>query len=417
MTAQPPKSFLAILYTKSAPLIIGICSLYIVAIIATAIMYFLPWHFIEKIPAVKRDQLISTGVFSHKVHPLYREWLNHFVAPPNSIRSNHYTMDTYRLYNVLRTEITDENDSKVDELGFSNSTTPHNSRILFVGDSFGVGLSAGSHMAPAAIFHRLTGVPTYNASNPGYGLAQYIALINYFTKQLPQQERFTNRDVVILTYLGNDYLADIMLYEQHIKYEKHPILWIIQLGPLRNWIKYLHFKWIPEATAFEANKIPAGRYSPIWLQCNTPHSLPFALPPLFSSFLDRQMVMSYVAKARPFLEQLKELQNAGLHIKIVIIPIGLQVIFNDIDWGATTKSTPTLVKELPEIYSCMNAMESEVVKMYQQFGFDTLDLTPVLRDMPEHCQFYQPADTHCTALGYEAIVRTIVQQWPNLGQQ
>jgi hypothetical protein len=45
-----------------------------------------------------------------------------------------------------------------------------------------------------------------------------------------------------------------------------------------------------------------------------------------------------------------------------------------------------------------------------------LDLTPTLAASPERCLSYQPGDTHCTALGYEAIGQAIAARWPALGK-
>jgi hypothetical protein len=406
------------LWKKVVGVAIFVLVLYVSLVGVSAVVFFLPWYFVQSLPDVKRDHLVSVGVFSHKVHPLYREWLRHFVRSPDEARKDHAVMDTYSIYGVNHTVTLDEQNQRNDSFGFPNAIRPHDARILFVGDSFGEGASVGSRLAPAAVFAKLTNTPIYNGSHGGYGLAQYVAVIKRMTQDLPEAQRFIGKDIVVLTYLGNDYLSDIMLYEKNDLYENHTFRWLMQLGPLKSWIKYIKASGgmggPRDAEAANSN-VPVGRYVPIPLKCDTAGGLPFALPPACSAYLERDMVMSYLAKARPFLEELKALEVNGLRIKVVVIPLGLQVVYDDIDWQAIPSSS-YIAKDVPKIKACLTDVEAGVVKMFKEYGFDTLDLTDIMRNSPLHCQYYQPADTHCTALGYEAIARAIAERWPDIGK-
>lgn len=376
-------------------------------------LFYLPGSIVKTLPREKGELLLSLGVFSPAVHPLYRRSLHNFVGEPGVPNEREHIMDTYKMYGVLRKTPVD--DEKNDAWGFPNAPDlrPHDAKVLFVGDSFGIGSSVGSRQSPAAFFARLTHVPVYNASHGAYGLAQYLAIIRQAVQQLPPAQRFAGRDIVLLTFLGNDYTADIAQYDRNSLYVDHSLAWIARIGPLRSWIDYLRMVYAMPATG---KTQPVGRYAPIPVTCDTAEHLPFALHPGFSLFTSSTRVLRYFAGARPFVEQLAAIKAQGFRIRVVVIPVALQVIYKDIDWGAMDPKSPCATS-LPTIYATANDLRDHVVALYRHYGFETLDLTDILANAPQHCRYFQPADTHCTALGYEAIARAIADRWPDLGKE
>jgi len=252
---------------------------YVCLILLAAAIFHAPWCIMERLPEAKRDQLISTGVVSASSHPLYREWLMGFVRAPNEPRNPVYTMDSYLAYG--ETVQTASDDIASDFLGFANAILPSQARLLFVGDSFCNGASAGSRLSPPAVYSRLTSTPTYSASNGGYGLNHYVRIIDKITQGLPEDQRFTGRDVVVLVYLGNDLTSDMTLYSLRKQYSQDGLSWQLRLGPLWAWGKYL----LSTYGARPAFAAPAGAYAPVPMACQTPGNLPVAWHPGYATYL------------------------------------------------------------------------------------------------------------------------------------
>jgi hypothetical protein len=372
-------------------------------------IFHLPWRILELYPEAKRDELISSGIVSANIHPLYRDWLKSFVRTPNAPRDPHYTMDTYRAYG--RTVQTSVDDDPSDFLGFANTISPHEAQVLFVGDSFCNGASVGTKFAPPAVYAKLTGAKVYNASLGGYGLGQYVRIIDRLTNGLPPNERFVGKDVVVQVYLGNDFTGDIRVYKIRMLYSEHALAWQLSLGPLRAWVKYL----LVSTGVRPAYAGMPFTYYPVPMQCQTPGELPFAWHPGLAAFLFRDNFTEQLPMIHQFVDQLRALAVQGRSIKIVLIPSSLQVVFNDIDWSKID-STSHLPQELPQIVAMLNEVRSFATDIFHKAGFEVLDMTDILRSSPQRCLYYQPADTHCTALGYEAIGRAIAARWPDLGR-
>lgn len=385
-------------------------ALYAALVALSAAVFYTPWSMLKSMYDPKRDQLISMGVFTPTHHPLYREWLHHFVRTPDEPRGSQYFMDTYYAYGVMLEGAIDEYDS--DFLGFPNAISPHDAKVVFVGDSFCVGASAGSKRAPAAIYARLTGTPTYNGSNGGYGMAQYLAILKKITRDLPEDKRFAGRDVVLMSYLGNDFTSDIVQHERRIMHTDKAPLWLMELGPLRAWVKYLRITY---GQAHAAPVIPQGIYAPIPMKCETSGMMPFVWHPGYSSMLDPENISGPMPAARETVRQIKELEKSGLRIHVVLIPANIQVVYDDIDWSKIPRDS-RLAKDTPKIYEAMKVVRQNAVDTFKSFGFDVLDLTDVMRDNPQHCMLYQPGDTHCTPLGFEVIGKAIADKWPDLGR-
>jgi len=372
-------------------------------------VFHLPWSVLERLPEAKRDQLISSGVVSARQHPLYRDWLQSFVRTPNAPRDPDYVMDTYRAYGeTIHTRVDDD---ASDFLGWANTISPSDASVLFVGDSFTNGASAGTRLSPPAVYARLTGAKVYNASLGGYGLGQYVRIIDMLTGGLAQEKRYAGKDVVVIVYLGNDLNSDLVLYSLRQKYSDDSLAWQLELGPLRAWARYLLSSY-GLRPAFAA---PTGLYSPAPMTCRTPGDLPFAWHPGYASFLDKENVMATLPMARRLISDLKALESRGLSIKIVLVPSSIQVVDKDIDWNKIA-SGARLAEDVPRIVQALEGVRAAAVQMFTAEGFAVLDVTDTLRASPDRCLYFQPADTHCTALGFEAIGKAVAARWPELGR-
>ena len=373
-------------------------------------VFHLPWPVLELLPEAKRDQLISLGVVSPAVHPLYRDWLQNFVRLPNAPRDCDYVMDSYRAYGQsLHTRVDDEDS---DFLGFANAISPSQAEVLFVGDSFANGASVGTRLSPPAVFAKLSGKKVYNASNGGYGIAQYVRIIDKLTGDLPEGQRFIGKDVVVLVYLGNDFTADMVAYNSRLEHTDNALLWQLKLGPLYTWAKYVKDLHSPRP----APAAPSQLYYPVHLACPTSDGLPFAWHPGFASFLDKGIFQEHLPLLRKLLAKLKELETRGLSIKIVFIPASIQVLRNDIVWSEVSPQS-RLAKDVPGIVQALDEIELSAREIFHESGFEVLDLTETLRSSPQRCSYFQPADSHCTAKGYALIGQAVAEKWPNLGNQ
>lgn len=393
-------------------LLLALAATYSTLAVLSFAVFHLPWSVLERLPEAKRDQLISTGMVSANVHPLYRDWLLNFVRTPNMPRDLLYTMDTYLAYGEIIHAQVDDDDS--DFMGWPNTIPPHDAGVLFVGDSFTSGASAGTRGSPPAVYARLTGANVYNASNGGYGLGQYVRIIDMLTRGLPENKRFAGRDVVVEVYLGNDLTSDLTVYSQRQKYAKDALSWQLELGPMRVWAKYIlsSFGLRP---AFAASSGPSGRYSPVPMTCQTPAGLPFAWHPGYQSYLFKENFTGQLPLARRIIADLKALEARGLSIKVVLIPSSLQVLDKDIDWSRVPPGSP-MAEELPRIVEALDEVRSVGKDLFTKEGFEVLDVTDILRALPERCTFFQPADTHCTTQGYQAIGEAVAARWPALGR-
>lgn len=382
---------------------------YICLILLAAAIFHAPWFILETLPQAKRDQLISTGVVSANSHPLYREWLMGFVRAPNEPRNPVYTMDSYLAYGEIVHASSDDLPS--DFLGFANTLPPSQARILFVGDSFCNGASAGSRLSPPAVYSRLAGTPVYSGSNGGYGLNHYVRIIDKLTQGLPEDQRFKGRDVVVLTYLGNDFTSDMTLYSLRKQYSQGDLSWQLRLGPLRAWGKYL----LSAYGARPALAAPAGAYAPVPMVCRTPGDLPVAWHPGYASYLIEENQEIEIPLALNFVDEMAALRARGLDIKIVLIPASPLLLAKDVDYSRVQPAS-RMAQELPLIARSLDRVRGIALEAFTRHGFEVLDLTPILAASPDRCLYYQPGDTHCTALGYEAIGRAIAAKWPDLGK-
>ena len=390
-------------------MLVFLACLYTSLVLLSVAIFHLPWWVLELFPEAKRDQIISSGIVSATVHPLYRDWLLNFVRTPNAPRDTDYIMDTYRAFGeALHTTVDDD---ASDFLGWPNTIRPHDAQVLFVGDSFCNGSSVGTRLSPPAVYAKLTGARVYNASNPGYGLDQYVRIIDKLTAGLPQDERFAGKDVVVLVHLGNDFTADIMQHKIRLKYSEDQFSWQLQLGPLHSWIQYL-LSCFGLRPAFAA---PSGVYSPVPMTCETQGDLPFAWHPGYAGYLIPGIFTAQLPMARQLIDGLKSLEARGLSIKIVLVPTSLQVVVNDIDWSKVGIEN-RLAQDIPRMTEMLEEIRTVSTELFRRADFEVLDMTDILRASPQRCLYFQPADTHCTARGYEAIGQAIASRWPELGR-
>lgn len=382
---------------------------YVCLTLLAAAIFHAPWVIIEKLPEAKRDQLISTGVVSANAHPLYREWLMGFVRAPNEPRNPAYTMDSYMAYG--ETVQTTVDDIASDFLGFANAILPSQARLLFVGDSFCNGASVGTRQSPPAVYSRLTGTPTYSGSNGGYGLNQYVRIIDKLTQGLPEEQRFKGSDVVVLVYLGNDLTSDMTLYSLRKQYSQDALAWQMLLGPLRAWGKYL----LSTYGARPAFAAPTGAYSPVPMNCKTPGYMPVSWHPGYASYLFEENLENEIPLALQLVDELAALKARGLNIKIVLIPASPAFLARDVDYAQVPPDS-RMAQDLPKIAQSLERVRTVALEAFDRRGFEVLDLAPLLAASPERCLYYQPGDTHCTALGYEAIGQAVAARWPDLGK-
>lgn len=382
---------------------------YICLTLLAAAIFHAPWSLLKMLPEAKRDQLISTGVVSANSHPLYREWLMGFVRAPNEPRNPVYTMDSYLAYG--ETVQTASDDIASDFLGFANSILPSQARLLFVGDSFCNGASVGTRLSPPAVYSRLTGTPTYSGSNGGYGLNQYVRIIDKLTQGLPEDQRFKGRDVVVLVYLGNDFTSDMALYSLRKQYSQDALAWQMLLGPLRAWGKYL----LSTYGARPAFAAPTGAYSPVPMSCKTPGDMPVSWHPGYATYLFEENLDHEIPLALQCVDEMAALKARGLNMKIVLIPASPALLAKDVDYSAVQPGS-RMAQDLPKIAQSLERVRAVAPEAFTRHGFEVLDLAPILAASPERCLHYQPGDTHCTASGYEAIGQAIAARWPDLGK-
>jgi hypothetical protein len=373
-------------------------------------IFNLPWVVLEQLSEAKRDLLISSGAISPKVHPLYRDWLYGFVSAPNAPRGKDHIMDTYAAYGEIIHTSLDE-DATSDFMGWPNTISPHEADVLFAGDSFASGASAGTRLSPPALYAKLTGAKVYKATQGGYGIGQYVRSIDMLTGGLPEGQRFTGKDVVVMVYMGNDFTGDIFVDIQRHQYTENSLAWQMKLGPLRAWVDCLltGFGIEPSSAAF------FKKYSPAPLTCRTPGELPFAWHPGNSAFLKKENFAMCLPFIQELISQMKGLEARGLTIKIVLVPTSMQVVYGDIDWSKIPAGSD-IAEDIPRIVQGIEEIRAAGKALFVNAGFEVLDVTDILRDSPDHCLYYQPADTHCTALGYEAIAQAIASRWPHLGR-
>ncbi|GFK95474.1 hypothetical protein NNJEOMEG_03339 [Fundidesulfovibrio magnetotacticus] len=377
--------------------------------VLSAAVYHLPWAALQGLPEAKRDQLVSLGVVSPASHPLYREWLLNFVRTPEAPRPSTYSLDTPPAYGGQRTITVD--DAPSDALGFANAIKPSQARVLFVGDSFCNGASAGTNLSPPAQFARITGASVYNASNGGYGPAQYQRILERVTRSLPPGERFDGKDVVVLSYLGNDLSSDSLLYLERLESIRHAWRWQLTLGPLRAWVRYLWDSRKGQALPYG----PQWNYSGVPMICATPDGQPFSWHPGYASYLFQEGLDAQFEVAARLFEGIAAQAPQGGKIRLVLVPSSLQALEKDIDWARLAPGSPP-ARDLRPIIDSMDRVREKGVALFGKLGFDVLDLTPIFRADPDRCLYYQPEDTHCTAKGYEAIARAIAARWPELGR-
>ena len=114
--------------------------------------------------------------------------------------------------------------------------------------------------------------------------------------------------------------------------------------------------------------------------------------------------------------ELKALESTGLRIKVVLIPTNIQALADDIDWAAVPAASK-IATDTMKIKDVMDQTTRSAEAIFKKYGFDVLNLTDAMRSAPQRCLYYEPFDTHCTALGYEAIGKAIADKWPDLGKQ
>ena len=394
---------------------------YVLILIISTVVFYAPWSVLQNIEEQKRNELISLGVFSPRTHPLYKDSLYQFLRQPNEKHKTKYFGDTYAPYGVKHAVAIDDEDN--DFLGFPNVIAPHEASILFVGDSFGVGTSAGSKLSPAAIYSKITGSKVYNSSNGAWGPVQYVGVIKMMTRELPKEERFIGKDVVVLFYLGNDFNFDMLQYKVRQLHTDHVVSWLLHLGPLRKWINFIQLAHVAPHTSAStlgqqtqtADNIPAGMYAPIPMRCETVGHLPFAWHPSYAGLLRPEFDVGLWDAVDKVTGELKSLESEGLRIKVVIIPANIQVLADDIDW-ASVSSDNKIARDTQKIKAMLEEEREKSKEIFKKYNFDVLDVTDAMRSSPQRCLYYQPFDTHCTALGYEAIGKAIAAKWPDLGK-
>ncbi|MFZ5427415.1 MAG: hypothetical protein ACOZEN_10585 [Thermodesulfobacteriota bacterium] len=361
------------------------------------------------LPEITRDQAVSMGVVSVRTHPLYREWLMGFVRQPGAPRNAGYLLDTAKAYGDLQEILPDDDPS--DALGWPNLIAPREADVLFVGDSFCNGDSAGTRLSPPALFARLTGVRVYNASNGGYGLAQYARIIDHLTRGLPEPERFRGKDVVVLVYLGNDLTADIMLHKERARLTEGTAGWMLELGPLRA-LASMALAGLGERTPLAHGD---GLYRRVPMACGTADGLPFSWHPGYGPYAARQTWTRMLPDAKLLAADLKKLTEGGLDVRMVLIPCSLQVLADDIHWPGLDAASAAL-RDLPRMAANLEDLRRETARLFSEAGFEVLDVTDAMKASTERCGLFQTQDTHCTSAGYEFIARAVAGRWPRLGR-
>jgi hypothetical protein len=426
---------------------VSICAavMYVMTLAVLVAVYYAPWSLLKGMNEEKAGNLMSLGVFSPEAHPLYSKSLRGFLRQPDTRGSAKYLADTYKAYgsNVFL----DVDDQDNDCLGFPNSAAMHEASVLFVGDSFGLGTSAGSKHAPSAIYSAVTNVAAYNASNGSWGPAQYVGIIKMLTTELPAGRRFKGNDVVVTFYLGNDFDFDVIQYLLKRIHTDHAMSWLVKLGPIRSWISYIKltlsrqdetsgadaYYFMSSMAAVSAakflqqvassayagvrdnNDAPLGLYSPVPMNCDTVEGLPFAWHPGNASLIQSGVAPEIWNTTEGLISELKSLESDGRRIKIVLIPANIQILYDSIDWSSV-RSGSRIATDTIKLKEIMDQTREKAKWLFGKYKFEVLDLTDLMSEYPGKCLFYQPFDTHCTAAGYAFIGKAIADKWPDLGK-
>jgi len=391
-------------------------------VLASTAVFYTPWAILKNMNEDKRDEMISLGIFSPKSHPLYRPSLYSFLREPNAKGKTTAIGDTYKAYGVtVKIDLQEEDN---DSLGFPNTIPASDAAVLFVGDSFGVGVSVGSKLCPAAVYAKMTNAKVYNASNGSWGPVQYVDIIKMMTQELPKEKRFSGKDVVVLFYLGNDFDVDMLQYEMRKMQTDHVVSWLFALKPLREWVNFLQLaNWKDQHVQSHGqdqqtqttDEIPHGIYAPIPMKCETVRGLPFAWHLSYLGWIHQGYDPKRWNAIDKVIGELKSFEAKGLRIKVVLVPTSVQILSDNIDWASVPKDSriEADTKKLKEI---QDQTKEKATAIFKKYGFDVLDLADVMNASPQKCLYYQPVDTHCTALGYEAIGKAIAAKWPDLGK-
>lgn len=365
-------------------------------------------------PLMKQDtweQLVSLNVLNIRQHPQYRAWLQGFVHDKDA-QPRDYHPDTHA-FHAVPYEIIPLDDEAVDVHGYKNAIAPAQARVLFTGDSFAVGGGVGSRLAAPAAFSRLTGCPVYNASMGGYGLAHTPRVIRHFLEDLPPGERFQGRDVVILSYLGNDLTLDLDVARARQANQQDRLGYLLKLGPLRR----LFFFALPALAPRAANAAAPGYdgFDAVPLTGPTWRSIPFSFHSAVEHFLTLDGFEANIPDIRALLGQVKALEARGARIRIVAIPTGLQVVEQDID-TARLDPASRFARQYRAMAANMNAAQDRFLALCAQAGLETLDARPALLAHPRRTELYYPHDTHMTPLGQEALAGIVAQAFPDIAK-
>ncbi|GFK92907.1 hypothetical protein NNJEOMEG_00735 [Fundidesulfovibrio magnetotacticus] len=357
------------------------------------------------------EQLVSLDILDLHRHPQYRDWLGGFVHAQGQ-QPDRYYPDTHAFHGIPYDTIPLDDDP-VDPHGYKNALRPDQARVLFTGDSFAVGGGVGSRLAAPAVYARLTGCPVYNASMGGYGLAHYPRIVRHFTRDLPPDRRFTGRDVVVLSYMGNDLTLDMDVNLARQEREADRLGYLLRLGPLRR-LAALALGRVGPGLALAAEPGMDG-YAVAPLRAPTWQGIPFSFHLVVKHMLTLENFRRNIPAIRETLARLKALESPDLRIHVAAIPTGLQVVRGDID-TARLDPASSFAREYRTIAANLDAMQDEFLALCREAGLEALDTRPALLADPARSLLYYPHDTHMTAQGQDVLARIIRDAWPQVAR-
>ena len=417
LIATPPLRRKQMIY-RLLLLLFSIGMLYVVAVAIDALLYRYGSR-LSFLSQRVRDYYYSVGVFAPATHPLYREAFKGYVVSPQATAG--MPGDVYATYNLPLHSL------KLawpipDAIGWPNQHPLREADVLFIGDSFGRANGAGFANSIPVRFEERTHLKAYVAGNEGYGLAHYVGILRYLTKELPKPEdRFHGKNVYILLYLGNDLGLDLTNFwarrsqdAQFSELAYHAQLTsLVRLFSLARTMSEKQiatpqqsYSLVTEgdiATIEKERRRTDGWY-PHFFTIPVYQGQPFAFER--GNFLDFEE-LDWLEERRDEIQgMLQEIQaNAaeiGATVRVIVLPTRLRIL------APYFKTLPAdqsfeFDRLYPKLINSEDSLRTFMLQQLQALGIEALDMTPFFNEQLFRTPLFWAGDLHYTPEGYQQI--------------
>ena len=373
------------------------------------------------IPADIKDYLTSRGAFDQTSHPDYRRWLRAFVTTPGQPWEYEFRGDIVKVLRITTGTPARKLVLPVDDLGFVNQRPPADAEVLFLGDSFGRSAGCTFEETIPSFFEAIAGKKVYNASMQGYGLHQYVSILNRLTDDAGNDpHHFHGKEVYVLVYVGNDLKENIDDYQERVAAESRPMLLPrLQLETLRSIgdlteqrLRNALRPWLGRNRTLseEDFRTRTDGFYPVFLDLPPYRDVPVAFEPRLANYRTIDWLDAEREKViESLLDRFRTLASEReLTIRFAILPVNVQVLGPHVihDEMAAHYSFYGIYRPAAESFDKLAAfMKNEIGAA----GFEVLDLTPALRAEAQRTQVYWPEDTHLTPIGNRVVAEELAR--------